>query len=306
MYVSLEPCCHQGKTPPCSQALIDAKLFCVVVATADPSVKVAGKGLDQLRSAGIEVILGPCAEKARRLNAPFFKLHRKGRPFVMLKWAQSIDGKIATPPGQSPWISNEKSQRFAHQLRQQSQAILVGIGTALADDPLLTPRPAPPGRLPLRIVLDSCLRLSLDSQLVRTVGQAPLMIATTESAAQEKSDLVGAFAKTGAEVCPVYPGPGPIDLNCLLDLLGQRRVSTLMVEGGAQVLSQFIDQQLADEVCIFVSPRTIEDSHVLSPIGPEEPDRIPEALKLSNVTTCRFDEDLFIRGDLPALDYLHE
>ena len=306
MYVSLEPCCHQGKTPPCTQALITAGLSRVLVATKDPSPEVSGRGLDQLRQAGIEVTLGPCAEQARRLNAPFFKLHRRGRPFVLLKWAQSLDGKIATRTGQSRWISNEQSRRFAHQLRRQSQAILVGIGTALADDPLLTPRPAVRGRGPLRIVLDSRLRLPLDSQLVRTARKTPLLIATTHCAAKDRQDAVNALTQAGVEVCPVCPGPGQIDLDCLLDMLGQRRISTLMVEGGSQVLTQFITQRLADEICVFISPRIIGGSDALSPISGKGPDEIADTLKLDNVTIRRFADDLLIRADLPTLDYLTE
>jgi diaminohydroxyphosphoribosylaminopyrimidine deaminase/5-amino-6-(5-phosphoribosylamino)uracil reductase len=306
MYVSLEPCCHQGQTPPCTKALIAASLSRIVVATKDPSEKVAGQGLAQLRQAQIEVTVGPCAEQARRLNAPFFKLHRKGRPFVLLKWAQSRDGKIATPPDQSTWISNEQSRRFAHRLRRQCQAILVGIGTASADDPLLTPRPAIRGRLPLRIVLDSCLRLPIDSQLVRTAKQTPLLIATTQHATDQHQDIVETLTESGAEVYPVCPGPSPIDLNCLLDLLGQRRISALMVEGGSGVLTQFIEQRLADEVYVFLCPQIIDGSDAVGPIGPKTPSQIADALKFTNVTTRRFADDLLIRGDLPTLDYLYQ
>ena len=306
MYVSLEPCCHQGQTPPCAKALIAARLSRIVVATKDPSEKVAGQGLTQLRQAQIEITLGPCAQQARRLNAPFFKLHRKGRPFVLLKWAQSRDGKIATPPDQSPWISNEQSRRFTHRLRRQCQAVLVGIGSALADDPLLTPRPAISGRWPLRIVLDSRLRLPLDCQLVRTAQKAPLLIATTQHAIKDHHDLAKKLTESGAEVNPVCPGPGPIDLNCLLDLLGQRRISTLMVEGGSQVLTQFIEQRLADEVNVFLCPQIIGGTGAVSPIGPKNPDQIANALKLANVTTRRFGNDLLIHGDLPTLDYLYQ
>ncbi|NIA06972.1 MAG: bifunctional diaminohydroxyphosphoribosylaminopyrimidine deaminase/5-amino-6-(5-phosphoribosylamino)uracil reductase RibD [Actinobacteria bacterium] len=307
MYVSLEPCCHQGKTPPCTQALITAGLARVVVATKDPSTKVDGQGLLQLRQAQIEVTVGPCAEQAWRLNAPFFKLHRKGRPFVLLKWAQSLDGKIAGSAGESRWISNEESRRFTHQLRRQSQAILVGIGTALADDPLLTPRPAIRSRLPLRIVLDSRLRLPIDSQLVRTAQEAPLLIATTQSAIKKHQDVAKMLTESGVEVYPVCPGPGPIDLNCLLALLGQRRISTLMVEGGSGVLTQFIEQRLADEVHVFICPQVIGGTGAVSPIGGRRYDEVADTLKLANVTTRRFGDDVLVRGDLPGLlDYLYQ
>ena len=306
MYVNLEPCCHQGKTPACTKALIAAGLSHIVVATKDPSEKVFGQGLEELRHAGIKVTLGPCAEQARRLNAAFFKLHRKGRPFVLLKWAQSLDGKIATRTGQSRWISNENSRKFAHRLRRHSQAILVGIGTALADDPLLTPRPAMRGRDPLRIILDSRLRLPGDSQLVRTARDAPVLVATTEHAIGSHPDIATRLTNQGLEVCPVCPGPGPVELDKLLDLLGERRISNLMVEGGSRILTQFIEQDLADEICVFISPRIIGGSGAISPVVGDGPEKMADTLKLKNVAIRRFQDDVLIRGDLPTLDYLYE
>ena len=306
MYVTLEPCCCQGKTGPCSEALIRAGLAEVVVATKDPSEKVCGRGLEQLRRAGIKVTLGPAGLAARRLNVAFFKLQRKGRPFVLLKWAQSLDGKMAAPSGESRWISNEKSRRFAHRLRRQSQAILIGIGTALADDPLLTPRPALGQRLPLRIVVDSQLRLPVDSQLARTAGKAPLLIATTERALQTNRDTASALKDAGAELCAVNPGPGPVDLAKLLDILGQREILNLMVEGGSQILTQFLVHNLADEICAFVCPLLIGSKEAPGPLAGIGPDNISQALKLQNISTRRFANDLLIRGDLPGLDYLYE
>ena len=306
MYVTLEPCCRQGKTGPCSDALIRAGLAEVVVATKDPSEKVCGRGLEQLRRAGIKVTLGPAGPAARRLNAAFFKLHRKGRPFVLLKWAQSLDGKIARPSGESRWISNEKSRRFAHRLRRDSQAVLIGIGTALADDPLLTPRPALGQRLPLRIVVDSRLRLPVDSQLARTAGKAPLLIATTDHALQTNRDTAAALKDAGAELWAVNPGPGPIDLAKLLDILGQREILNLMVEGGSQILTEFLTHNLADEICVFICPLLIGSKEAPGPFGGVGPDDIGQALKLQNISTRRFADDLLIRGDLPGLDYLYE
>ena len=279
MYVSLEPCCHQGKTPACSEALIRAGLAEVVVATKDPSEKVCGRGLEQLRRAGIKVTLGPAGPAARRLNVAFFKLHRKGRPFVLLKWAQSLDGKLAAPSGQSRWISNEKSRRFAHRLRRQSQAILIGIGTALADDPLLSSRPAIRDRLPLRIVVDSQLRLPVDSQLARTAGKAPLLIATTDQALQTNRDTAAALKDAGAELCAVNPGPGPIDLAKLLDILGKREILNLMVEGGSEILSEFISQRLADEVCAFICPKLIGGTQMPGPLAGKGSAELSEMLQ---------------------------
>ena len=306
MYVTLEPCCAQGKTGPCTDALIRAGLSEVVVATKDPSEKVCGQGIEQLRRAQIKVTLGIAEAAGRRLNAAFFKLQRKGRPFVLLKWAQSLDGKIATPNGKSRWISNEKSRRFVHRLRRQSQAILVGIGTALADDPLLTARPAMGKRQLLRIVVDSQLRLPLDSQLVRTIAKAPLLIATTERALQTNKDIADALKNAGAQLCAVNPGPGPIDLAKLLDILGKREILNLMVEGGSGILGAFLKHNLADEICAFVCPLLIGSQEAPGPFAAVGPDDIRQALRLQNIATRRFADDLLIRADLPNLDYLYE
>ncbi len=306
MYVTLEPCCHHGQTPPCTDALIRAGLAQIIVATKDPSEKVAGRGIQQLREARINVTLGPAADAARRMNAAFFKLHRKARPFVLLKWAQSLDGKIATPAGDSRWISNEQSRRFVHRLRRQSQAILVGIGTALADDPLLTPRPAIRDRMPLRIVVDSRLRFPPECQLLRTIAKAPLLIATTEHAMQTNKDTAAALQDAGAELCPVNPGPGPVDLAKLLDILGQREILNLMVEGGSEILTQFLSQGLADEICAFVCPLLIGSDDAPSPLADPIAAQISQALKLQNISTRKFANDLLIRADLPTLDYLYE
>ncbi len=306
MYVTLEPCCHQGKTGPCTDAIIRAGLAEVVVATKDPSEKVSGQGLEQLRQAGLKVTLGIGGLAGRRLNGAFFKLQRKGRPFVLLKWAQSLDGKIATANGQSRWISNEKSRRFVHRLRRQSQAILVGIGTALADDPLLTARPALGKRGLLRIVVDSQLRLPVDSQLVRTASKSPLLIATTERALQSNKDSAGALENAGVELCAVNPGPGPVDLGKLLDILGKREILNLMVEGGSEILTQFLKHGLADEICAFVCPLLIGSAQAPGPLAGVELEDISQALKLQNVSTRRFANDLLIRADLPGIDYLYE
>ena len=306
MYVTLEPCCHEGKTGPCTEAIIEAGLAEVVVACEDPSAKVAGKGLERLRQAGIKVVLGPCGREARRFNAGFFKLHRQGRPFVLLKWAESLDGKIATRTGDSQWISGQKSRRFVHRLRRESQAILVGINTALADDPLLTARPAIRGRMPLRIVVDSRMRLGIGSQLVRTVGRGPVMIATTGQALENNRQAAERLTEAGAEVCAVSTGGRRVDLGKLLDELGRREILNLMVEGGREILTGFIEEGLADEVCAFVCPKIIGGDTAPGPIGGQGAAGIAEALKLESVKVQRFEDDVMIRGDLPGISYLDE
>ena len=177
LYVTLEPCCHHGKTPPCTDAVIRAGIARVVAALQDPFPQVAGQGAALLRAAGIPIEFGVCAKEARRQNAPYLKLLATGRPYVHAKWAMSLDGKIATRTGDSQWISNETSRRRVHELRGRMDGILVGIGTALADDPLLTARPPGP-RTACRVILDSKGRLPITSQLVRTAAQVPTLIVT--------------------------------------------------------------------------------------------------------------------------------
>ena len=306
MYVTLEPCCHVGKTGPCTEAIIEAGLAEVVVACEDPSAKVAGKGVEHLRQAGIRVSVGVCGREARRLNAGFFKVHRRGRPFVMLKWAQSLDGKIGGSGEDSGWISGEKSRRFVHKLRRESQAILVGINTALADDPLLTARPGIRGRQALRIVVDSRLRLGVGSLLVRTVGKAPLMIAAAKETVASKREAVRRLEEAGAEVCAVGCGGGLVELAGLLDELGRREILNLMVEGGAEILRGFIEGRLADEICVFVCPKTIGGHGTAGPVGEGGPEDIAEKLGLGNARFQRFDDDVMVRGDVAGVNYLDE
>ena len=305
LYITLEPCCHEGKTGPCTEAIIRARLAEVVVACEDPSAKVAGKGLARLREAGIKVSVGVCGAEARRLNAGFLKLHRRGRPWVMLKWAQSPDGKISGGAKDSRWISGQKSRRFVHKLRRESQAILVGINTALADDPLLTARPGIRGRQALRIVVDSRLRLGVDSQLVQTIRKAPLMIATTEESLKSKREAAGRLEEAGAEVCAVSSS-GRVGLGELLDELGRRKILNLMVEGGAEILRGFIERGLADEVYVFVSPQTIGGEGAAGPVGGGDPGEVAVALRMEKIKIRRFGEDVLVREDLPGIDYLNK
>ncbi|MBN2316907.1 MAG: bifunctional diaminohydroxyphosphoribosylaminopyrimidine deaminase/5-amino-6-(5-phosphoribosylamino)uracil reductase RibD, partial [Sedimentisphaerales bacterium] len=207
MYVTLEPCCHQGKTGPCTQTIISAGLAKVVVAMIDPSKHASGKGIEQLRQAGIEVQTGLCETEARLLNAPFVKYASTGKCWITLKWAQSIDGKLAwTGHGERRWISNELSQKDVHKLRRRAQAILVGINTVLADDPLLTARPSK-GKKATRIVLDNDLRIPPDCQLLRTAKKSPVMIVTRQHTVEANPRAAEQVRKKGAEllVCPETP-----------------------------------------------------------------------------------------------------
>jgi len=253
MYVTLEPCCHFGKTGPCTDAMIAAKIGKVVAATIDPSKHANGKGLKLLRKAGIEVAVGVCENEAKLLNAPFLKFAVTGRCWVVLKWAQSRDGKMGWAVKNRRWISSLASRRDVHKIRRRVRAILVGIETVLADDPLLTVRPET-GKQPLRIVLDTDLRIPLQCKLLKTVKKAPVLIVTGKDANPERKKKL---TEAGAEVLSIPVKSGRSDLTYLLNQLGKRGIAQLLVEGGAKVITSFLRQRLADEVVIYISPKIL-------------------------------------------------
>lgn len=256
LYVSLEPCCHHGKTPPCSEAVIAAGIRRVVVAQRDPFPAVNGGGLQQLERAGIEVRLGVMESEARCLNAPYLKLVQTGRPWTIAKWALTLDGKLATRTGDSRWISSPESRANVHSLRGRVDAILVGRGTVVADNPLLTARPPGP-RTATRIVLDSLATLPLDSQLVRTVAEAPVLVACGPAAPRENRDRL---TDAGCELL-VLTGTTPDERReQLFAELGRRRMTNVLVEGGGQVLGALIDAQAIDEVHVYVAPKLVGGS----------------------------------------------
>ena len=288
LYLTLEPCCHHGKTPPCTDAILRAGVRRVVASMQDPFPQVAGKGADLLRAAGIEVEIGLCEPEARRLNAPYLKLLATGRPYVHAKWAMTLDGKIATRTGDSKWISNDGSRRRTHELRGRMDAIIVGVGTVLADDPLLTARPLGP-RTPTRIVLDSHGRTPLSSQLVRTAREAPTLIATLGTKAPE-------LRNAGCEVLELPSKNGRVELAALLNELGRRRMTNVLVEGGAAVLGSFLDAGAIDEVHVFLAPRLAGGAAALTPIGGRGVEKIAQALTLVECRTELIEGDVYVHG----------
>lgn len=297
MYVTLEPCCHQGKTGPCTEAIIGAKLARVVVATADPSEHASGKGIEQLRRAGIEVEVGLCEEEAKRQNAPFFKYATTGRCWVALKWAQSLDGKLAyaEQSEQQRWISNEISRRDAHKLRRRVGAILVGINTVLADNPMLTPRPSR-GKKPLRVVLDGALRIPLRSRLLRTVKTCPALVYARAEAVEANAKHAERIGKRGAEVLTYGDTGGVSNLHFLLEELSRRGVQQVLVEGGPTVLTSFLKEGLADEVCVYVAPR-IMGAEGTAYLG-EPMAELAAGIGLHHVEVKTFGEDVRVSGRL--------
>jgi diaminohydroxyphosphoribosylaminopyrimidine deaminase/5-amino-6-(5-phosphoribosylamino)uracil reductase len=295
MYVTLEPCCHQAKTGPCTEAIIAAGIEKVVVAVIDPSEHANGKGIEKLRSAGIEVETGVCETQARLLNAPFFKFAATGKTWVILKWAQSIDGKMAwTQPGpEHKWISGELSRKDVHKLRRQAGGILVGINTVIADNPLLTARPSK-GKKATRIVLDSNLRIPLDCKLLATAKKVPLLIITNQESLHAKAQVVDKVTQKGAEVfaCPQVQGRS--NLCFLLDELAKRNVSQLLVEGGPTVIASFLKERLVDRIVVYITPKILGQQ---GSVGINQPmAELTEAVGLYNVEIERFGDDVRLTG----------
>ncbi len=258
MYVTLEPCCHIGKTGACTMAIIDAGITKVVTAMTDPSAHAQGKGFETLRQAGIEVEVGVCQQQAKLLNAPFIKFASTGKTWVILKWAQSIDGKLAYAGEKNKWMSCESSRKDAHMLRNQAHAILVGIGTVLADDPLLTPRGAGGKDKKLtRIILDSRLQIPPDCQLVKTAKKQPVIVVTYAGSLSSNTNKKELLEKAGVEILAFGDLQGKSNLAFVLDELGKRNIQQLLVEGGPKILASFLREGLADELCVYIAPKIL-------------------------------------------------
>jgi diaminohydroxyphosphoribosylaminopyrimidine deaminase/5-amino-6-(5-phosphoribosylamino)uracil reductase len=249
IYVTLEPCCHWGKTPPCVDTLIEHGIKRVVIATLDPNPLVDGKGAQTLKDHGIEVTVGALERAARKLNEVYLLYIRTGLPFITIKYAQSLDGRIATVQGIARWISSEGSRRFTHRLRAQHDAIMVGIGTVLADDPLLTVRLVK-GRNPLRICLDSKLRIPLNARVLRDDGKT--LIATTEEHEKEK---VAAIQKQGKEILVVQRGAnGRVELRSLMKALAEKGIASILVEGGTEIITSLLQEGLVNRMVVITAP----------------------------------------------------
>jgi diaminohydroxyphosphoribosylaminopyrimidine deaminase/5-amino-6-(5-phosphoribosylamino)uracil reductase len=291
-YVTLEPHAHQGRTPPCTQALIRAGITRVVVPIEDPNPLVSGKGFAELRSAGVEVETGLLEREATQLNETYIHAMRTGKPFVHLKLACSLDGKIATRTGDSRWITGKESRARVHELRHQYDAILIGAGTARADDPFLTDRSEMPRRRPLvRVVLDERLTLSPQSNLAMTAKEFPLLIFTSKSA-QESS--VSALRELGAEV--FRDAGGGRDLQTVLHELGQRSLQSVLVEGGANIAAAFLDAGLVNKVSFFIAPLIIGGRDAPAAVGGPGAEKIADAANLQDVEIIKRGQDVEVTG----------
>jgi diaminohydroxyphosphoribosylaminopyrimidine deaminase / 5-amino-6-(5-phosphoribosylamino)uracil reductase len=294
-YVTLEPCSHYGRTPPCSLALIEAGVSRVVSAVQDPNPKVAGRGLEQLRQAGVQVEAGLLEADARILNEAFFHFHQTGLPFVTLKAAVSLDGKIATRNGDSKWITCERARAYVHQMRARSGAVLCGVGTVLADDPLLTARlrPAPP-RQPLRVVLDTHLRTPPDSRLVRTASEIPTLIATSEEAPEEQArNLVNLSVEILRLPTDIY---GQVSLGALLQEMSRRDIISILVEGGGETHASFLTSRLVNRLAWFVAPKLIGGRAAPTSVEGEGARSMAEAVPVTDLRLRRFGPDVLMDG----------
>lgn len=293
IHVSLEPCCHLGRTPPCTDAIRAAGLARVVVAADDPSAKASGRGLGILRDEGVEVVSAPAdsdvGRRARLQNQPFRKHARTGLPWVMMKTATSLDGRLATHSGDSRWISSGPSRDLAHQWRAEVDAVVVGIGTALADDPQLTARVPDVPRQPRRVVFDSEARLPLDGRLVASIDEAPVTVITSRAASRSATD---ALTASGVEVVVVSGQNEHSRVRSALVELGQRDVTSLMLEGGSHLAGAFFDAGEIDELRLFVAPLLLGGRQAPGLIGGEGVERIADAARPVELTRRTVGDDL--------------
>ncbi len=296
LYTNLEPCCHTGRTPPCVDEIVRSRISRVVAAMRDPNPRVNGGGFRALRSHGIEVEIGLLRDEASQLNEGFTKRAKTGLPFVTLKGALSLDGRIATRTGDSKWITSLTARRHARVLRAENDAIVVGIGTALADDPRLNRRPRLPGAAPfVRVVLDGSLRLPLGARLVTTLREGPVVVFCGPNGAPSKRRRLSA---AGIDVETVGRRRGKLDLEAVLRKLAERGLTKVLVEGGGEVHASFLEQGLADRLVLYVAPRLIGGTSARALIGGHGVGGVGEASVLRQARCTRVGDEWMIEGEL--------
>lgn len=293
MYVTLEPCCHYGKTPPCTEAIIEHGIARVVIGMEDPNPLVAGKGIALLREAGIEVVCGVEEEALREQNRVFLKYISTKLPWVAMKTAMTLDGKIATRTGDSKWITGAEARAYVHELRHRFMAIVVGIGTAVADDPLLNCRIEGRGvRQPIRVVVDSNARLSLGSQLVKTAGEYRTIVAHTRFALEER---VKALRETGVEMLLCKEKEGLVDVRNLLELLGQSGIDSILLEGGGSLNYTFLAEGLADELYAFIAPKIVGGMNAKTPVEGAGMEKMADAINFELTNVLNIGDDVLLK-----------
>jgi diaminohydroxyphosphoribosylaminopyrimidine deaminase / 5-amino-6-(5-phosphoribosylamino)uracil reductase len=298
LYVTLEPCCHEGKTPPCTRAIIAAGITRVVAAMLDPNPQVAGKGVAELRAAGISVEVGLLETEARVLNEAFLCHHLLHRPFIISKWAMTLDGRIATQSGHSRWISNEQSREYVHRIRSEVDAVMVGIGTVLTDNPALNVRlPDYAGRQPKRIVVDGILRIPLKARVFENSEPGQVIIATTESLHRDK---IGKLRDAGHEIL-VFPGRrGIVDLRQFIRKVSELGVHSILCEGGSTLNGSLFHAHLVDKVVAFVAPKLCGGNEMKCPTAGWGVQYMTQALVLDEPVARPFGTDICFEGYVPG------
>lgn len=292
LYVTLEPCAHFGKTPPCVESIKRAGIKKVYFAVHDPNPVTKEKGANILKEFGIEVVGGILENEARRLNAPFFKLMEEKMPYIIAKWAMSLDGKIAARTGDSRWISTEESRSYVHRIRGCMDAVMIGIGTAIADDPLLTCRVSAK-RIPKRIVIDNNASLPLDSQLIKTIKDAEVIIATTPHAPK---DRVKRLEDAGCDIIMANAINSLVDLRLVFEELGSRQFTNVLVEGGSRIFGYLFDHCLVDKAIIFIAPKIIGGKDSKSPVSGKGSAAISQAIQINDIKTLQCAADVVVEG----------
>ena len=316
LYVTLEPCCHYGKTPPCTEIIIEKGIKKVYVGILDPNPLVAGKGVKRLQDAGIDVEVGLCADEIRELNKVFLKYITTKRPYVIMKTAMTLDGKIAAFTGDSKWVTNDESRKMVHQLRSEMAGVIVGIGTVLADDPMLTCRLEGNYHQPIRIVVDSNLRIPIDSQLVNTAKEYRTIVACrhfdrseAERSEVEKSSLnvnkqkgfldsLQTLEMRGLEVIHCASKDGHVSIPDLMTKLGAQGIDSLLLEGGGTLNAAFLEAGCVDEVWAFIAPKIIGGADAKTPVSGKGIDKMSEAINLQDIDIQNINGDILIKGKI--------
>ncbi|MBO7460327.1 MAG: bifunctional diaminohydroxyphosphoribosylaminopyrimidine deaminase/5-amino-6-(5-phosphoribosylamino)uracil reductase RibD [Bacteroidales bacterium] len=295
LYVTLEPCCHYGKTPPCTEIIIEKGIKKVFVGILDPNPLVAGKGVKILQDAGIEVEVGLCEDEIREMNKVFLKYITTKRPYVIMKTAMTLDGKIAAYTGDSRWVTNEQSRKLVHELRSEMAAVMVGIGTVLADDPMLNVRLEGEHHQPIRIVVDSNLRIPIDSQLVKTAKEYRTIVATTVS---DNCRDARPCVSTGIELIQCKSNNNHVDINDLMTKLGAMGIDSILLGGGGTLNAAFLEAGCVDEVWAFIAPKIIGGEGAKTPVSGKGIDKMSDAIQLQNIDIQNINGDILIKGKI--------
>lgn len=294
VYVTLEPCSHYGKTPPCAEALVKAGVKKVVIAMKDPNPMVSGRGIKILENSGIEVVCGVLEQEAKKLNEIFIKYITTKLPFVIMKTAMTMDGKIATVTGESKWISGKTSREYVHKIRNRVMGIMVGIGTVLMDDPMLTTRlDSNKVKSPTAVILDSKLRIPLDAKILETLGQRDIIIATTKNAHRDKKIKL---ENLGVKFITLEDEEGKVDIEKLIRKLGNMGIDSVLLEGGSNLNFSAVKSGVVDKVICFIAPKIVGGEKAKTPVEGEGISNINDAIKLYKVKAQNIGEDILIEG----------